>query len=126
MIREIRDWTGWSDRRLAVALGITHPTVAALAKGTSVGRPADVEQIAALHDVVRQVYLLCGKDPSETDRVLASRGESGPHAFELVSKGEMVAGYLAALDVARPRSSHKMLSSRLPKAVPGTVPLYEG
>ncbi len=126
MIRDIRDRTGWSDRRIAVGLGITHPTVAAIAKGTSAGRPSDVEQIAALHEVVLQVYLLCGKDPSETDRVFATRSGPGPSAFDLVSKGDIAAGYLAALDVARPRSGGKMLSSRLPSAFRGTVPLHEG
>ena len=126
MIRDVRAWTGWSDRRLATALGITHPTVAALAKGTSVGRTSDAEQIAALHDVVRQIYLLCGKDSTETDRVFVTENESGSSAFVLLSNGDIVAGYLAALDLARPRSGGKMLASRLPSAVRGTVPLHEG
>ena len=125
MIRDIRAWTGWSDRRMASAMRVTHPTVAALAKGTSSGRPTDVEWIAGLHDVVWQVHLLSGKDPTRTDQLLTAQTSSRMTPLELISNGDLVSGYLATLDLLRPRPASKLITSRLPKAVRGTVALYE-
>lgn len=128
MMQELKNWTGWSDRRLAPALGVSHPTVAALAAGRSTGRPADVARVTETHAVIRQIFLLVGGDSAEISRILMVERAGSPSPIALLAEGRSGAAYLAAIDAVRPRSKGRMLQSKLPSAKPGrsTVSLDEG
>lgn len=96
--------TGWSNRRLAWVLEISHPTVRALGEGRS--RPGDVDlfaRLAEVESVVSRIGVLTGEDAGETRRVLelgATRGQPSP--IELLRARRPAEAYLAALESLRP------------------------
>ncbi len=102
LTREIRRQSGWSQRQLAVVLGITHPTVRALEEGRS--RPGDaklIEKLTEVDAVVSRVFAIAGQDASETTRILCSKASEGNQsAVELLEIGRPAEAYLAAMDVA--------------------------
>lgn len=107
--------TGWSHRRLARVLNVTHPTVTALAHGRSAARTKDLfDRLVEVSDVVSRIYLVAQRDAEETDRLLSAQPESGSDAATLLSERRPAEAYLAALDVLRPRRRTGMMSSVWP------------
>ena len=115
-IREIKRYTNWSDRQLARALSVSHPTVAALATGRAPGRPETTVRIADVHDVVERIFLVCNRDPQLTDAVLRAEENDEANPVRLLRRNEIAKAYLAALDRIHPRQPG-MLTSRRTKAV---------
>lgn len=115
--RELASMTGWSQRKLAKLLGITHPTVKALVEGRSTGSSSDTAtRVIEAHSVVRRVYLLVGSDAVETARLLGASPAPGKHTpAELIAEGRSTEGLLAALDVLNPpRPELSMMSGLWP------------
>ncbi len=118
LTRAVREWTGWSHRRLATVLDSTHPTVAALEQGRSMGRAGDLfERLLEVHEVVHRVFLVADRDASEVDRLLESPSQSGATATELLTVRKPAEAYLAALDVSRPRRVGPLMQGLWPSKV---------
>lgn len=115
-IREIKRCTNWSDRQLARALSVTHPTVAALAAGRPPGRPETTVRIADVHDVVERIFLVCHRDPELTDAVLRAHPSDEMNPVRLIRRNEIAKAYLAALDRIHPREPG-ILKTRRSKAI---------
>ncbi len=124
---ELLVWTGWSHRRLAKVLEISHPTVSALEQGTSPAQVGDLfDRLIEAHEVVRRVYLIADRDPSRTSRLLSTPPESGNNASDLLAQRRPAEAYLAALDAQRPRRVGPMMQSIWPaRAGDATVDLAE-
>ena len=116
--RELASMTGWSQRRLAKLLRVTHPTVKALIEGRSTSSDIASRAIEA-HGVVRRVHTLVGGDVAETARVLDSKPEPGrKSAADLVSQGKISEGLLAAIDTLNPpRAESTMMTGLWPSKV---------
>jgi transcriptional regulator with XRE-family HTH domain len=111
----IRKFTGWSQRKLAVVLNTSHPTVAALEQGRSTARVGDMfERIVEVHGVVERLFLLANQEAAEVDRLLEAAYETGPPAIELLGDRRPAEAYLAALDVSRPRRVGQMMKGVWP------------
>lgn len=116
LTRNIRQWTGWSQRRLAKALGATHPTIRALEEGRSAGRTKDLfDRLVETHDVVERVFLIADRDVKETDRLLTtSPGDPLPSALDLLEARQPAEAYVAAMEVLRPRRQTTMMRGLWP------------
>lgn len=127
LTREIREWTGWSQRKMARALGTSHPTVRALEEGRSVWRVRDIlTRLIEAHSVVERAHLLSGRKSQETDRLLTTPRTAGElTAIDLISQRRPSEAYLAVLDVLRPRQ-HGMMTGLWPaEAHQGTAALTD-
>jgi transcriptional regulator with XRE-family HTH domain len=111
-IREIKRFTNWSDRQLARALSVSHPTVAALAAGRGPGRPETTVRIADVHDVVERIFLVCNRDPQLTDAILRADSNDEANPVRLLRRNETAKAYLAALDRIHPRQPGMLTSRR--------------
>jgi len=78
MLREIRDWTGWSQRHLASHLGTTHPTVRRLEEeGASPRSVEAAARIPPLHNVIKRLFSVVGGDVRRLAQILAQPAVSG-------------------------------------------------
>jgi hypothetical protein len=110
LTQAVREWTGWSNRKLAGVLRTSHPTVAALEQGRSAGRVGDLfERLVELHGVVQRIFLVANRDASEVDRLLVTPSAAGPTAADLLADRRPAEAYLAALEVNRPRRTGPMM-----------------
>ena len=127
LTQELLVWTGWSHRRLANVLKISHPTVSALEQGTSSARVGDLfDRLVEAHEVVKRVHLIADRDPSRTSRLLSTPPEPGNSASSLLARRRPAEAYLAALDAQRPRRAEPMMQSIWPARVgEATVDLAE-
>jgi hypothetical protein len=128
VIGDIRDWTGWSARRLAEVVGSSHTTILNAENGRPLvsGHSGDLRQrLVEVHDVVERVYVLAGRDPRQTETVLSSAPANGRSALEeLIASGDAGRAYIAALDVVRPRRAGLIVGDR-PRRDGQTTALHE-
>lgn len=128
VIREVRDWTGWSARRLADLVGSTHTTILNAENGRPLvsGHSGDLrERLLNVHDVVERVYLLAGRDRQQTGTVLSTAPADGRSAIEeFLETGDPGRAYIAALDVLRPRRAGLIVGDR-PRQDGRTTALHE-
>lgn len=116
MARRLKRFTRWSDRALAEAIGTSHPTVAALLKGSPTAGSRNrhlLERLRDMHGVVSRIFLVASKDPRATVMALTS-GNGGRCALEYLAQGEPEKAYLAALDALRPRPTDDYLVGTSP------------
>jgi transcriptional regulator with XRE-family HTH domain len=128
LTQEILAWTGWSQRKLARALGATHPTIRALEEGRSAARARDLfDRLVEVHSVVERIFLVAHRDESETDRLLSTApGDGLAPAIVLIEERRPAEAYLAAMDVHRPRRQSAMMSGIWPaKAGEATTALED-
>jgi hypothetical protein len=127
MISEIRGWTGWSKRQLAAVLGTSHTTVVNAEAGRPLvaARSGDLRRrVASTHDLVRRVFLLAGREPEATARILASpQGDNGA-PLDSLQAGDYERAYVAAVDVLRPRQTGMLVSGR-PRRPGATTALHD-
>jgi transcriptional regulator with XRE-family HTH domain len=119
LTRDIRACTGWSQRKVAAALGVTHPTVRALEEGRSSARVGDLyHRLLEVHDVIERIFLVAGGSIQEADRLLSTApDEESASAVELLKNRQPSAAYLAALGVLHPRRRTGMMQGRWPAEV---------
>jgi hypothetical protein len=127
MIADIRAWTGWSQRQLANVLCTSHTTV----RNAEAGRPlrsarsGDLSRrLTHAHEVVERVFLLAGREPRATARVLEAARDAAGSATDALRAANYERAYLAAIDVLRPRSTGMLVGSR-PRRSGATVPLHD-
>jgi hypothetical protein len=116
-LRNVRAWTGWSNRELAEAIGSTHPTVDAVLQGraTLARQPAQVERIFALHALLERLRVVVDGDRAELTRAVRTASDGRPSALAILEEGELPGAYLAALDVLRPPRTVGMMQGRYPR-----------
>jgi len=128
IIREVRDRTGWSARRLAEVVGSSHTTILNTENGRPLisGHSGDLGQrLVEIHDLVERVYLLVDRDPERTASALATAPPGRSSAVEeLKATGDPSRAYLAVLDSLRPRRPGLLIGSR-PRRDGPTTALHE-
>jgi hypothetical protein len=129
VIREIRERTGWSARRLAEIVGSSHTTIINAENGRPVvsGHSGDLRRrLVETHDLIERVYLLVERDPQKTATILATAPGTGQHSAieELGETGDPGRAYLAALDAIRPHRTGLLVGGR-PRRDGPTTALHE-
>jgi hypothetical protein len=116
LTRELLDVTGWSNRLLAQALAVTHPTVRALKEGRSRTNDNEIlERLQEVEDVVSRVATLVGGDRGELRRALSSSPSEGRlSAIELLALRRTADAYLSATQVLRPVRRSPLMASVWP------------
>lgn len=116
MMVELQQMTGWSDRRLAVTLHCSHPTVSAISRGKSSASAGDLRQrLTEAFDVVDRIFLVAGRNPVETDRLLTSPpSKDAASAADLLATRDPAGAYLAALAVRRPARQSGLMRGSFP------------
>lgn len=128
LITLIRDRTGWSGRKLAEVLGVSHSTVRRLARGQ---RPEKAHsgdlpiRLRNAYDVVDRVYLLTMRDPATTARTLDDALPNRRSPIEELRAGMPAEAYLSAIDILRPARPNGLLTGSRPRRDGATVPLHE-
>nr|MBA2601122.1 hypothetical protein [Actinomycetota bacterium] len=127
LVQAIESTTGWSDRRLASILGVSHPTISKLRHRSSVragSRTGLLPRLLDVHEVVARVSLLAAGDPVATDRALTTpvRGRRG---IDYLAEGSRARAYLAAVDVLNPRTETRPEGEFPASAGRATTPLFD-
>jgi hypothetical protein len=120
MAFDIHQWTGWSSRALAEAVGTTHPTIGALLTGTTnVGsrNRAYLQRLQGAHEVIERIFQIAGRDRGRTAAALEATYQ-GHSAVEHLSNGQVRRAYLAATRTLKPRNETDLLTGSRP-IVPG-------
>lgn len=128
VVREIRDRTGWSARRLAEVVGSSHTTILNAENGRPLvsGHSGDLRQrLLDVYEVVERVYLLASRDRRQTEAILSTAPANRRSAVdELTATGDAGRAYIAALDVLRPRRAGLIVGDR-PRRDGRTTALHE-
>jgi hypothetical protein len=126
-VRELRQWTGWSARRVAEVLGTSHTTIRALEGGRSLveGHSGNLRRrLTDAHDVAERVLVLADRDPERAGMVLGSAPPGRRSAAEELRAGDPGRAYLAAIDVLRPPRQGLVVGGR-PRRSGATTALHE-
>ena len=126
MTRQIRDWTGWSTRKLADVLRTSHTTVQAIENGRRLmdGHSGDLwRRLTDAHDAIERTWLLVDRDPQRVALVLDD-GSSGHTPVEELRRGDPASAYLAVVDTLRPRRPGLIVGDR-PRRGDATSALHE-
>lgn len=126
MARQIRDWTGWSTRKLADVLGTSHTTVQAIENGRRLvdGHSGDLSRrLTDAHDAIERTWLLVDRDPQRVALVLDD--DSWGHTpVEELRRGDPASAHLAVVDTLRPRRPGLIVGDR-PRRGDATSALHE-
>lgn len=129
MARELRQWTGWSSRRLATLLGTTHTTIRAVEEGRPLvaGHSGDLRRrFEEAYAVVLRVYMLADRDPQRTVQLMeTSPGTGTSTAIEALKKRDPAKAYLAALDVLNPPAEGFLVGAYPASSGRATAPLHD-
>lgn len=104
MVRQLRQWTGWTLRVLADALSTTHTTVLAIENGRPLvaSRSGDLRRrITNAHELVARLVELVDHDASRVTTILTTASPSGVSALDQLQAGQPTRAYLTAIDVLR-------------------------
>lgn len=102
-VQQIIHMTGWSNRKVATAIGTSHPTVAALLRGKIPERVGGLAQtVEHLTEVIYKIWIACAKDRSRVDSAMQTLNQEGKTAYDLIVEKNYARAYLAALDSTRP------------------------
>jgi DNA-binding XRE family transcriptional regulator len=103
LIRQIREWTGWSQREMATLLQISHTTVRKLeSDGRVTARSrAAATRVAPIHDLVRRAAVVAGFDQQRLATALSTSDERGRRPTDLIAGGHYSLAYVAALRALR-------------------------
>lgn len=122
----IKLWTGFSDRSLAKAVGVTHPTVRALISGV---RPSFVNSADAarrllmLEQIAGRLRAIAPDTSSLAAALQVPPPGAARSALDEIARGDRGAAYLASLDVLVPRAPRGLLQPLLPMVPGATVSL---
>jgi transcriptional regulator with XRE-family HTH domain len=129
MTRELRQWTNWSQRRLADILGTTHTTIGAVEEGRPLrtAHSGDLRRrLEEAYAVVLRVRLLTDGDVDGTAQLLEAAPRAGASsATQLLKDRDPARAYLAALDALNPPAEGMLVGIRPPNHDRATVPLHE-
>ena len=127
IVRQLREWTGWSARRLAEVVGTSHTTILSVENGRPLvgGHSGDLrDRLTDAHAVIERVHLLAGRDPDMLTRLLETAPPGGTAAIVELEAGEPGRAYLAALEVLRPRTPGLLVGDR-PRRSGGSAALHD-
>jgi hypothetical protein len=124
----IKQWTTLSDRALARAVGVTHPTVRALLTGerlSFVNRGDAARRLLMIEQIVSRLRRLSPDAASLATALQVPPAGSALSALGHIAQGNRGAAYVAALDVLEPRTTSGLLQPRFPPVQGATVALDE-
>jgi len=127
VVKQIREWTGWSARRLADVVGSSHTTILNVENGRPLvdGHSGDLRRrLTDTHDVIERIYVLAGRDPGTVTLFMETAPPGRRAAIDELQKGEPARAYLAAIDVLRPRTPGLLVGDR-PRQRGGTAALHD-
>lgn len=128
IVKEVREWTGWSARRLADVVESTHTTILRAENGRPLmpGHSGDLrERLFDLHNLVERVFLVVGRDSERTAAVLSTSPPNRRSAAdEFRATADPGRAYIAAIDVMRPRRPGLLVGDR-PRQDGPTTALHE-
>ena len=128
LIALVRDRTGWSARRLAEVLRVSHSTVLRIADGQrpEAAHSGDLPlRLRKTYDVVDRIYLLLRRDPAATARTLDDAPPGRRSPAEELRDGNPAEAYLAAIDILGPPRPPGLLTGDRPRGDGATAPLHE-
>jgi len=110
MLRDLRGWTGWSDRTLVEIIGTTHPTVAKLNAGES--------EFLARNETNRrrlaEAYQVAGRDTRRTASILEQMSFGDRSARQYLCEGRPNEAYLAVVEALHPARRDGMMRGAHP------------
>jgi hypothetical protein len=124
----IRDRTGWSARRLAEILRVSHSTVRRIAGGQlpASAHSGDLPlRLRSTYAVVDRIYLLLTRDPDATARTLDDAPPGRRSPAEELRAGNPAEAYLAAIDLLQPPRPPGLLTGDRPRREGATAPLHD-
>jgi transcriptional regulator with XRE-family HTH domain len=127
VVRQLRQWTGWSTRRLAEVLHTSHTTIRAVESGRPLvgGHSGDLRRrLTEAHDVVERVFLVADRNAEQVATILDSAPAGRRSAVEELKWGDPARAYLTAVDVLRPRRQGLIVGDR-PRRGGATEALHE-
>lgn len=128
LIALVRDRTGWSARRLANILHVSHSTVLRIAAGQqpkaahSGNLPV---RLRSTFDVVDRIHMLVQRDPAATAQILDEAPSGRRSPVEELRAGNAAAAYLTAIDALRPPQMPGLLTGDRPRGNGATAALHE-
>lgn len=128
LIMLIRDRTGWSRRKLAEILPVSHTTVRRIAKGQQPesAHSGDLPvRLRNAYDVIDRIYLLLGRNPHATALALDSAPPGRQSPREALRANNPADAYLAAIDFLRPPRAPGLLTGDRARREDATEPLHE-
>lgn len=123
MIREIREWTGWSQRDLGEVLHTSHTTVRKLetdGRVTAKSRPA-ASLVPALHNLARRLYRAAEGDRGRLSVALGAPGIDGLSATQYLVDGAFPRAFSLALEALRGGHEEMITSGRTDRLPDATV-----
>jgi len=123
MIREIRKWTGWSQRDLGEVLHTSHTTVRKLetdGRVTAKSRPS-ASLVPALHNLASRLYRAAEGDLGRLSVALAAPGTDGRNATQCLVDGAFPRAYSVALEALRGGHEGMITSGRTDRSPDATV-----
>jgi hypothetical protein len=127
VVRQIRDWTGWSSRRLAEVVDTSHTTILGVENGRPLvgGHSGDLrDRLTDTHEVIERIWALAGSDPNLMRRLVETAPPGQRSAIAELAAGDPDRAYLAALEVLRPRTPGLLVGDR-PRQRGATVALHD-
>ncbi|WP_372450959.1 helix-turn-helix domain-containing protein [Actinoplanes flavus] len=104
LVRQIREWTGWSQRDLASILGTSHTTVRKLeSEGRVTARSRDAAtRVAPTHDLIRRLIVVAHHDSGRLATALNAQSHlKGKRVVDLITSGDYPSAYVAAARALR-------------------------
>lgn len=127
VVKRIREWTGWSARRLADVVVTSHTTILGIEHGRDLvaARSGDLRRrLIDAYQVVERVAVLAGGDRGAVTRLLETAPHGRRSAVEELQVGEPSRAYVAALDVLRPRKPGLLVGDS-PRRIGGSAALHD-
>lgn len=125
--KQIREWTGWSARRLAEVLATTHTTILGVENGRALvgGHSGDLRRrLMDAYDVIQRVVVLAGHDPGAITRLLETAPPGRRAALAELQADKPARAHLAAIDVLRPQTPGLIVGDR-PRSSGGSAALHD-
>ncbi len=126
IVKQIREWTGWSARRLADVVRTSHTTILSAENGRPLigGHSGDLQRrLIDVHGVVERIHLLAGRNSKALARLLET-GSPETSAIEELEADHPARAYLAAIEVLRPRTPGLLVGDH-PRQSGGTAALHD-
>lgn len=126
LVRRIREWTGWSARRLAEVTGTSHTTILGVEGGRPLvdGHSGELRRrLRETHDVIERLFVIAERNRDALTQLLEA-GSPGDSALDALKSDKPTLAYLAAVEALRPRPQG-LLTGRRPRQSGGSAPLHD-
>jgi transcriptional regulator with XRE-family HTH domain len=115
LVANLRAWTGWSQTRLARALGTSHTTVGRILRGRPLAEAHSGDLLGRLrraHEVIGRIYYLANESAESTAWALEVTRPGCPSPLEELRSGHAAKAYLVAIETLNPREPGLLTGGR--------------